>query len=154
VNEQDAAVQRQLTVQAKQPPVQEENESSEIERIHAVLLGPRRAGVWAASDVWAVPHHGASAYLLVPIGAGRSRSLLAAEVIRRRRQSEGELANWKLIKHSETAFNVAAGAFEIEYFNGHTNIRVLDSSRVTIEGPQRGAAEDIIPPGIRPPSYQ
>jgi hypothetical protein len=65
-----------------------------------------------------------------------------------------ELAKWQLIKHNDEAFNIVAGSFEIEYFHGRTNIRVLDSSRVTVESRTRGEVSDIAPADLRPSIYQ
>jgi hypothetical protein len=71
-----------------------------------------------------------------------------------RRPLRSELAKWKVVTHGDEAFRIVAGAFEIEYFHGLTNIRVLDSSRVTIEGETRGVKSKAAPHGIRPPVYQ
>jgi hypothetical protein len=51
-----------------------------------------------------------------------------------------ELAKWKLERQGDDAFNIDAGAFQIEFFHGRTNIRVLDASQVTVEGKLRGQA--------------
>ena len=65
-----------------------------------------------------------------------------------------EMRKWKLTTHSEEAFSITAGSFEIEFFHGQTNIRVLDSSRVTVEDAKRGIKSKVAPPEIRPPVYQ
>jgi hypothetical protein len=64
-----------------------------------------------------------------------------------------ELEKWKLVRHSDEAFNIKAGAFEIEYFHGKTNIRVLDSSRVTVEGENRGEKLQAGLVGVLPAAY-
>jgi hypothetical protein len=71
-----------------------------------------------------------------------------------RRRSITELDKLKVVAHSNDAFNIVAGAFEIEYFHGRTNIRVLDSSKVTVEGAARGEKIMDLLPGIQPPIYQ
>jgi len=65
-----------------------------------------------------------------------------------------ELEKWKLVQHGDDAFNIDAGAFEIEFFHGRTNIRVLDSARVTVEGKNRGVAPEGAPPELVAPKYQ
>jgi hypothetical protein len=65
-----------------------------------------------------------------------------------------ELSKWRLIRHAPDSFNIRAGSFEIEHFHGHTNIRVLDPSRVTVEGEERGVRPKSAPPGIKAPVYQ
>lgn len=65
-----------------------------------------------------------------------------------------ELEKWKVVPHGDEAFNIVAGAFEIEFFHGLTNIRILDSSRVTVEGETRGVKSKAAPPNIRPARYQ
>lgn len=57
-----------------------------------------------------------------------------------------DLEKWKLMVQGEEAFKVEAGAFEIEHFYGHTNIRILDASRVTVEGKERASRA---PPSIK-----
>jgi len=69
------------------------------------------------------------------------RRLELVDELQRARQLS--LANWKIVTHGHDAFNVEAGAFEIEYFQGQTNIRVLDLSRVTIEGAARGKKSEL-----------
>jgi hypothetical protein len=69
------------------------------------------------------------------------------------RQLTPELAKWKFVSRNENVFNVEAGAFAIEHFHGHTNIRVLDPSRVTVEGSVRGKSIENLPPEVRPPAY-
>jgi hypothetical protein len=51
--------------------------------------------------------------------------------------SARDLESWKFIPLGPSAFNVEAGAFVIEYSRGHTNIRVLDPARITVEGGRR-----------------
>jgi hypothetical protein len=66
-----------------------------------------------------------------------------------------ELRKWKFVSHGAEAFNIVAGAFEIEHFHGQTNIRVLDPSRVTVEGKIRGDSKSIgVPAGVRAATYQ
>jgi hypothetical protein len=67
-----------------------------------------------------------------------------------------ELEKWRLVVQGDQAFNIAAGAFEIEHFHGKTNIRVLDTSRVTVETGKRGVS---LPDALRglvpvPATYQ
>ena len=70
------------------------------------------------------------------------------------RVRSSELAKWKVVPQGDEAFKLVAGAFEIEVFHGLTNIRILDSSRVTIEGEASGTRSKVAPLGIRPPRYQ
>jgi hypothetical protein len=72
------------------------------------------------------------------------------EPTERDRAVSPELEKWKIIPVSKDAFNVVAGAFEIEYFHGRTNIRVLDPTSVTVEGPNRGEKSEVAPPEVRP----
>lgn len=65
-----------------------------------------------------------------------------------------ELAKWKLTEHSDDTFTVVAGAFEIEHFHGRTNIRVLDTSSVTVEAGSRGTTPSNAPPEIKTTVYQ
>jgi hypothetical protein len=65
-----------------------------------------------------------------------------------------ELVKWKIVPHSENAFNVVAGSFEIEHFHGKTNIRILDPSHVTVEGATRGTKSKAAAPDIPVPVYQ
>ena len=71
-----------------------------------------------------------------------------------RRKPITELEKLKVVAHGNDAFNIVAGAFEIEFFHGRTNIRVLDSSKVTIEGANRGEKLPGLPPAHQPPTYQ
>jgi hypothetical protein len=71
-----------------------------------------------------------------------------------RRAASKELATWKLHEHGEEAFNIIAGAFVIEHFHGRTNIRILDSTRVTVESENRGQKSSIAPLGINAAVYQ
>lgn len=48
-----------------------------------------------------------------------------------------DLAKWQLSTQGDRAFRVDAGAFEIHHFHGHTNIRVIDVDRVTVEAKPR-----------------
>jgi hypothetical protein len=50
-----------------------------------------------------------------------------------------ESEKWQLVPQGKRAFKIEAGVLEIEYFHGHTNIRVMDASRVTVEGNTRGS---------------
>lgn len=70
-----------------------------------------------------------------------------------RRPPSKELANWKLHHQGEEAFNITAGAFEIEHFHGRTNIRILDPSRVTVESERRGDLSPVAPAGLNPAIY-
>jgi hypothetical protein len=79
---------------------------------------------------------------------------LARELFEPRRIISPELEKWKVVTHSKDAFNIVAGAFEIEHFHGRTNIRVLDASRVTVEGTKRGEKPKGVLPDIRPAIYQ
>ena len=47
-----------------------------------------------------------------------------------------EMNRWRVKGNGPNAFNVSAGAFEIEHFHGQTHIRVLDSSKVSVSGPR------------------
>jgi hypothetical protein len=71
-----------------------------------------------------------------------------------RRPSPSELEKWRLVVQGDEAFQIAAGAFEIEHFHGKTNIRVLDTSRVTVETDKRGVPLPDAPPGLAPATYQ
>jgi hypothetical protein len=66
------------------------------------------------------------------------------------------LKKWYLVVQGDEAFNIAAGAFEIEHFHGKTNIRVLDTSRVSVEigTGKRGVSLSDAPPGLKPATYQ
>jgi hypothetical protein len=61
---------------------------------------------------------------------------------------------WNFVRFGENAFNIEAGAFVIEHFHGHTNIRVLDSTCVTVEDEVRGVKSKIAPSGVRASSWQ
>ncbi len=64
-----------------------------------------------------------------------------------------EAAAWNISAQGKDAFTVTAGAFEIEHFHGKTNIRVLDTSQVTVEGPTRGSRLNIETDQVKPPSW-
>lgn len=84
----------------------------------------------------------------------RFQFLVAVKELERRQPRLTELENWRLNVLGDEAFNIAAGAFEIEHFHGKTNIRVLDASRVTVEGEKRGSSLHSASPGLSPPTYQ
>jgi hypothetical protein len=65
-----------------------------------------------------------------------------------------ELAKWAVAVQGQEAFSVKAGSFEIEHFHGRTNIKILDPSVVTVEVPVTEGGTQILPPEIRPPTYQ
>ncbi len=65
-----------------------------------------------------------------------------------------ELEKWLLLVQGDEAFNVAAGAFKIEHFHGRTNIRVIDTSRVTVENGKRGVSLPDALPGLALATYQ
>jgi len=61
-----------------------------------------------------------------------------------------QLRAWELEVVDPNAFQIKAGDFEIEHFHGQTNIRVLNPSVVTVEGPRRGVMLPDAPAGLRP----
>jgi len=63
-----------------------------------------------------------------------------------------QIAGWKFTDFGNQVFRVEAGAFEIEVFQGRTNIRVLDTNAVTVEGVRR-EEKDGPPEIIRAPIY-
>ncbi|WP_158812511.1 hypothetical protein [Methylocapsa sp. S129] len=69
----------------------------------------------------------------------KSQDGWTAGEIEARRALNSELAKWKAFPDGSEAFRIEAGAFMIEYFHGRTNIRVLDSTKVTVEGSTRGS---------------
>jgi hypothetical protein len=64
------------------------------------------------------------------------------------------MEEWQVSAQGDDAFSIAAGAFEIEYFHGQTNIRVLDPGRVTVEGRVRGRGVEGVSAHIKPAIYQ
>jgi hypothetical protein len=84
----------------------------------------------------------------------RFRFLVAVKELEHTQPKLAELKKWRLIVQGDEAFNIAAGAFEIEHFHGKTNIRVLDTSRVTVETGKRGVSLPDALPGLSPVSYQ
>ena len=56
-----------------------------------------------------------------------------------------ETAKWQVVPQGEGAFTIVAGALVIEHFHGRTNVRVLDSSQVTVEGELRGTKKQSRP---------
>ncbi len=71
----------------------------------------------------------------------------------------GDLSTWLFTEHSDKDFNLAAGAFEIQHFHGHTNIIVRDTSAVTVEKRQQTTVGSKTPHDegnwldIRQPAY-
>jgi hypothetical protein len=108
-------------------------------------------------DRWAAvlaKNYAAASYALYLLETSANKSNTAPQRNARRLPAKPELVNWKIVTHGGDAFNVEAGAFEIEHFGGHTNIRVLDPSRVTIEGTRRGVKSEVAPADISVPIYQ
>ena len=64
-----------------------------------------------------------------------------------------ELAKWRYTSRGERAFSVTAGAFEIDHFHGHTNIRVLDPSTVTVQGLTEDEDGRVHPAQLRTPMW-
>jgi hypothetical protein len=83
----------------------------------------------------------------------RFKFLVAVKELDRRQPRLAELEKWRLLVQGDE-FNVAAGAFEIEHFHGRTNIRVLDTSRVTVETGKRGVSLPDAVPGLALATYQ
>jgi hypothetical protein len=120
--------------------------------VYALRPRASRVSSWALATL----HENRSLYLAF---ARELELRLASEVELRRAlranfMAPSELAKWKVTTQGEEAFNISAGAFEIEYFRGRTNIRVLDSSRVTVEDERRGVKSKVAPPGMDAPIYQ
>jgi hypothetical protein len=84
----------------------------------------------------------------------RFRFLVAIKELEHSQPKLAELKKWRLVVQGDEAFNIAAGAFEIEHFHGKTNIRVLDTSRVTVETGKRGVSLSDVLPGLTPATYQ
>lgn len=84
----------------------------------------------------------------------RFRFLVAIKELEHSHPKLSELKKWRLVVQGDEAFNIAAGAFEIEHFHGKTNIRVLDTSRVTVETGKRGVSLPDALPGLTPATYQ
>ncbi|HEY8333605.1 MAG TPA: hypothetical protein VIQ05_07400 [Tardiphaga sp.] len=97
--------------------------------------------------------HVLAAWALAHVREERFQYLNIVKEMERRRPIT-ELEKLKVVAHSNDAFNIVAGAFEIEFFHGRTNIRVLDSSKVTVEGATRGEKVAGLLPGIPTPTYQ
>jgi hypothetical protein len=69
-----------------------------------------------------------------------------------------ELKKWHASTQGDGAFSVDAGVFQIDHFHGATNIRVIDTAHVTVEGRKRlppifdGGLPDSPDDEIRAPS--
>ncbi len=91
---------------------------------------------------------------LAALAEFRSRVLLTpSESFERSISPAAPLDAWKLVAHGDRSFNIVAGTFEIEYFHGQVNIRILDPTKVTVEGSDRGAPVISVPPLVKAPIY-
>ena len=64
-----------------------------------------------------------------------------------------EAAKWEIVPQGDQAFSIVAGSLVIEHFHGRTNIRVIESSQVNVEGETRGTKSKVAPPDICAPIW-
>jgi hypothetical protein len=91
----------------------------------------------------------AAAYLrsyqrhMYSVSALQAFQLAYVRDLQERRRLPAEIRKWTLSEQSENAFTVEAGAFVIEHFHGHTNIKVNDPDRVTVQPSPQISTSDI-----------
>lgn len=119
--------------------------SSEHHDLDVLLLNENQVLRYRASrpSTWAMGR-GLNDELCAPIIQRSLRQPLQSQL-------PSPIRNWKITGESTDAFNIEAGAFEIQHFHGQTNIRVIDPDQVTVEGVRRDSSGRDAPVAIREP---